>query len=111
MALAMAPDVVEIFVEPKTSADRERLDLALSSLAAEDPSFHFVTYHELCQTILKGAGEVQLENLVDRMRREFNVEFSVGAPQVAYRQTFAKAVEVDYTHKAQFGGSGQFGRV
>lgn len=111
MALAMAPDVVEIAVEPKTSADQERLDLALKRLAAEDPTFHFTTDHDLGQTIVKGAGELQLESLVDRLRREFNVEANVGAPQVAYRETLAKPVEVDYTHKAQFGGSGQFGRV
>ena len=107
----MTPHVVEIAVEPKTGADRERLDLALARLADENPSLHFTTDHELGQTILKGTGELQLENLVERIRREFKVEANVGAPQVAYRETLAKPVEVDYSHKAQFGASGQFGRV
>jgi elongation factor G len=111
MALAMAPDVVEIALEPKTSADQERLDLALKRLAAEDPSFQFTTDHDLGQTIVKGARELQLESFVDRMRREFKVEANVGAPQVAYRETLSRTVEVDYTHKVQFGGSAQFGRV
>jgi elongation factor G len=111
MALAMAPDVLEIAIEPKTSADQERLELALTHLAAEDPSFHFSTDHELGQTILKGASELELENLVARMSREFNVEANVGAPQVAYRETLAKPVELTYTHKKQSGGSGQFGEV
>jgi elongation factor G len=111
MALAMPPDVVEIALEPKTSADQDRLYLALTRLAAEDPSFHFTTDHESGQTILKGVGELELESLVARISREFKVEADVGAPQVAYRETLAKSVEVDYTHKEQFGGSGQFGRV
>jgi elongation factor G len=107
----MEPDVVEIAVEPKTSSDREKMAIALNQLAAEDPSFRVTTDHESGQTILKGAGELQLEILVDRMKREFKVEANVGAPQVAYRESLAKAVEVDYTHKKQSGGSGQFGRV
>ena len=111
MALAMAPDVVEIAIEPQTISDRERLDLALKRLAAENATFHFTTDHESGQTIVKAAGELQLEGLVDRLRREFNVEANVGAPQVAYRETLAKPVEVDHTHKTQFRGSGRFGRV
>jgi elongation factor G len=106
------PDpVIEVAVEPKTKADQERMGLALNRLAAEDPSFRVTTDHESGQTIIKGMGELHLEILVDRMKREFKVEANVGAPQVAYRESLAKAVEVDYTHKKQSGGSGQFGRV
>jgi elongation factor G len=107
----MAPDVVEIAVEPKTSADREKLNLALARLSAENPSFHCTTDLELGQTILRGAGELQLENLVERIRRQFNIEATVGAPQVAYRETLASAVAVDYTHKIQLSGTSEFGRV
>ena len=106
------PDpVIEVAVEPKTKADQEKMGLALSRLAAEDPSFRVTTDHESGQTIIKGMGELHLEILVDRMKREFKVEANVGAPQVAYRELLAKSVEVDYTHKKQSGGSGQFGRV
>jgi elongation factor G len=98
-------------VEPKTKADQEKMGLALARLAAEDPSFRVTTDHESGQTIIKGMGELHLEILVDRMKREFKVEANVGAPQVAYRESLAKAVDVDYTHKKQSGGSGQFGRV
>jgi elongation factor G len=106
------PDpVIEVAVEPKTKADQERMGLALARLAAEDPSFRVTTDHESGQTIIKGMGELHLEILVDRMKREFKVDANVGAPQVAYRESLAKAVEVDYTHKKQSGGSGQFGRV
>ncbi|HVM22921.1 MAG TPA: elongation factor G [Sphingomicrobium sp.] len=106
------PDpVIEVAVEPKTKADQEKMGLALSRLAAEDPSFRVTTDHESGQTIIKGMGELHLEILVDRMKREFKVEANVGAPQVAYRESLAKPVEVDYTHKKQSGGSGQFGRV
>ncbi len=106
------PDpVIELSVEPKTKADQERMGIALNRLAAEDPSFRVSTDHESGQTIIKGMGELHLDILVDRMKREFKVEANVGAPQVAYRESLARTVEVDYTHKKQSGGSGQFGRV
>ncbi len=106
------PDpVIELSVEPKTKADQERMGIALNRLAAEDPSFRVSTDHESGQTIIKGMGELHLDILVDRMKREFKVEANVGAPQVAYRESLAREVEVDYTHKKQSGGSGQFGRV
>ncbi len=106
------PDpVIELSVEPKTKADQEKMGIALSRLAAEDPSFRVSTDHESGQTIIKGMGELHLDILVDRMKREFKVEANVGAPQVAYRESLAKPVDVDYTHKKQSGGSGQFGRV
>jgi elongation factor G len=97
-------------VEPKTKADQEKMGMALNRLAAEDPSFR-VDRHESGQTIIKGMGELHLDIKVDRMKREFKVEANVGAPQVAYRETSPRKVEVDYTHKKQSGGSGQFGRV
>ncbi len=103
--------VIELSVEPKTKADQEKMGLALNRLAAEDPSFRVSTDHESGQTIIKGMGELHLEILVDRMRREFKVEANVGAPQVAYREYLAKPVDIDYTHKKQSGGTGQFGRV
>ncbi|MFN3516797.1 MAG: elongation factor G [Novosphingobium sp.] len=103
--------VIELSVEPKTKADQEKMGIALNRLAAEDPSFRVSTDHESGQTIIKGMGELHLEILVDRMRREFKVEANVGAPQVAYREYLAKPVDVDYTHKKQSGGTGQFGRV
>ena len=106
------PDpVIEVSVEPKTKADQEKMGVALNRLAREDPSFRVSTDHESGQTILKGMGELHLEIMVDRMRREFKVEANVGAPQVAYREYLAKKVDIDYTHKKQSGGSGQFGRV
>ncbi|MEQ1687555.1 MAG: elongation factor G [Sphingopyxis sp.] len=106
------PDpVIELSVEPKTKADQERMGIALNRLAAEDPSFRVSTDHESGQTIIKGMGELHLDILVDRMRREFKVEANVGAPQVAYRESLARKVDIDYTHKKQSGGSGQFGRV
>ena len=106
------PDpVIEVAVEPKTKADQEKMGTALHRLAQEDPSFRVSMDHESGQTIIKGMGELHLEIIVDRMRREFKVEANVGAPQVAYRESLKKAVEVDYTHKKQSGGSGQFGRV
>jgi elongation factor G len=106
------PDpVIELSVEPKTKADQERMGVALSRLAAEDPSFRVSTDHESGQTIIKGMGELHLDILVDRMKREFKVEANVGAPQVAYRESLAKPVELTYTHKKQSGGSGQFGEV
>ncbi|MEZ5708183.1 MAG: elongation factor G [Blastomonas sp.] len=103
--------VIELSVEPKTKADQEKMGVALNRLAAEDPSFRVSTDHESGQTIIKGMGELHLDILVDRMKREFKVEANVGAPQVAYRESLAKEVELDYTHKKQSGGSGQFGRV
>jgi len=103
--------VIELSVEPKTKADQEKMGVALNRLAAEDPSFRVSTDHESGQTIIKGMGELHLDILVDRMKREFKVEANVGAPQVAYREYLGKPVDVDYTHKKQSGGSGQFGRV
>ncbi|PKP65352.1 MAG: elongation factor G, partial [Alphaproteobacteria bacterium HGW-Alphaproteobacteria-9] len=103
--------VIELSVEPKTKADQEKMGIALNRLSAEDPSFRVSTDHESGQTIIKGMGELHLDILVDRMKREFKVEANVGAPQVAYREYLAREVEVDYTHKKQSGGSGQFGRV
>ena len=103
--------VIELSVEPKTKADQEKMGIALNRLAAEDPSFRVSTDHESGQTIIKGMGELHLDILVDRMKREFKVEANVGAPQVAYREYLAKPVELTYTHKKQSGGSGQFGEV
>jgi len=103
--------VIELSVEPKTKADQEKMGVALHRLAAEDPSFRVSTDHESGQTIIKGMGELHLDILVDRMKREFKVEANVGAPQVAYRESLGKAVDVDYTHKKQSGGSGQFARI
>ena len=103
--------VIEIAVEPKSKADQEKMSTALQRLAAEDPSFRVSVDHESGQTIIKGMGELHLDILVDRMKREFKVEANIGAPQVAYRETITKEVEVDYTHKKQSGGSGQFARI
>jgi elongation factor G len=106
------PDpVIELSVEPKTKADQEKMGIALNRLSAEDPSFRVSTDHESGQTIIKGMGELHLDIIVDRMRREFKVEANVGAPQVAYREYLARPVDIDYTHKKQSGGSGQFGRI
>jgi len=106
------PDpVIEIAVEPKTKGDQEKMGQALARLAAEDPSFRVAVDHESGQTIIKGMGELHLEIIVDRMKREFKVEANVGAPQVAYRETISRVAEVDYTHKKQTGGSGQYARV
>ena len=106
------PDpVIEIAVEPKTKADQEKMSLGLQRLAAEDPSFRVETDIESGQTIMKGMGELHLDILIDRLRREFKVEANIGAPQVAYRETIGHAVEHTYTHKKQSGGSGQFGEV
>lgn len=103
--------VIEVAVEPKTKADQEKMGLALSRLASEDPSFRVTSDIESGQTIIKGMGELHLDIIVDRMRREFKVEANVGAPQVAYRETITKKAEVDYTHKKQSGGAGQFARI
>ncbi|WP_366556370.1 elongation factor G [Aquibaculum sediminis] len=106
------PDpVIEVAVEPKTKTDQEKMGMALARLAQEDPSFRVTTDTESGQTVIKGMGELHLEILVDRMRREFKVDANVGAPQVAYRETITRQHEVDYTHKKQTGGSGQFARV
>ncbi len=106
------PDpVIEIAVEPKTKSDQEKMGVALQRLAAEDPSFRVSTDIESGQTILKGMGELHLDILVDRMRREFGVEANIGQPQVAYRERLSKEADIDYTHKKQTGGSGQFARV
>jgi len=106
------PDpVIEIAVEPKTKADQEKMSLGLQRLAAEDPSFRVETDIESGQTIMKGMGELHLDILVDRLKREFKVEANIGAPQVAYRETIGHEVEHTYTHKKQSGGSGQFGEV
>ncbi|MGY6412387.1 MAG: elongation factor G [Alkalilacustris sp.] len=103
--------VIEIAVEPKTKADQEKMAQALQRLAAEDPSFRVETDIESGQTIMKGMGELHLDILVDRMKREFKVEANIGAPQVAYRETISREAEIDYTHKKQTGGTGQFARV
>ncbi|MET4127439.1 elongation factor G [Roseovarius sp. MBR-6] len=103
--------VIEIAVEPKTKNDQEKMSAALARLAAEDPSFRVETDIESGQTIMKGMGELHLDILVDRMKREFKVEANIGAPQVAYRETISHEVEHTYTHKKQSGGSGQFAEV
>jgi elongation factor G len=106
------PDpVIEIAVEPKTKADQEKMSQGLARLAAEDPSFRVETDIESGQTIMKGMGELHLDILVDRLKREFKVEANIGAPQVAYRETISREVEHSYTHKKQSGGSGQFAEV
>ena len=103
--------VIEVAVEPKTKVDHEKMGIALGRLAQEDPSFRVTNDEESGQTIIKGMGELHLEILVDRMKREFKVEANFGAPQVAYRETISKSTDVDYIHKKQSGGAGQFARV
>jgi elongation factor G len=103
--------VIELAVEPKSKADQEKLGVALSKLAAEDPSFRVSTDHETGQTILKGMGELHLDIKVDILRRTYKVDANVGAPQVAYREKLGKAATIDYTHKKQTGGTGQFARI
>ncbi len=106
------PDpVIEIAVEPKSKADQEKMGEALGRLAKEDPSFRVTSDEESGQTIIKGMGELHLDIIVDRMKREFKVEANIGAPQVAYRETILGSAEADYTHKKQSGGAGQFARV
>ncbi len=106
------PDpVIEVAVEPKTKGDQEKMGVALSRLAQEDPSFQVSTDVESGQTVIKGMGELHLDIIVDRMKREFKVDANVGAPQVAYRETITRQAEIDYTHKKQTGGSGQFARM
>ncbi|VAX05275.1 Translation elongation factor G [hydrothermal vent metagenome] len=106
------PDpVISVAVEPKTKVDQEKMGIALNRLAQEDPSFRVRSDEESGQTVISGMGELHLDILVDRMRREFGVEANVGAPQVAYRESIAREAHIDYTHKKQSGGSGQFGRI
>jgi elongation factor G len=106
------PDpVIEIAVEPKSKNDQEKMSAGLQRLAAEDPSFQVSSDPESGQTIMRGMGELHLDILVDRLKREFKVEANIGAPQVAYRETITREAEIDYTHKKQSGGSGQFARV
>ena len=106
------PDpVIEVAVEPRTKADQEKLSSALNKLAAEDPSFRVGVDAESAQTVIKGMGELHLEIIVDRLKREFKVDANVGAPQVAYRETITRTNEVDYTHRKQTGGAGQFARI
>ena len=106
------PDpVIELAVEPKSKADQDKMSLALQRLAAEDPSFRVSSDVETGQTIIKGMGELHLDIIVDRMKREFKVEANVGAPQVAYRETITKKTEINYTHKKQSGGAGQFAKI
>ena len=103
--------VIEIAVEPKTKADQEKMGRALGRLAAEDPSFRVASDEESGQTIIKGMGELHLDIIVDRMKREFKVEANIGQPQVAYRETIKVPSDIDYTHKKQSGGAGQFARI
>ena len=103
--------VIEMAVEPKTKGDQEKMGLALAKLAAEDPSFYVSTDEESGQTIIKGMGELHLDIKVDILRRQHKIDVNVGAPQVAYRETITKSTEIDYTHKKQTGGTGQFARV
>ncbi|MFZ9447842.1 MAG: elongation factor G [Alphaproteobacteria bacterium] len=106
------PDpVIEVAIEPKTKADQEKMSAALVKLAQEDPSFRVSTDQESGQTILKGMGELHLDIKVDILKRTYKVEANVGAPQVAYRETISKVAEIDYTHKKQSGGSGQYARI
>ncbi|HJO97590.1 MAG TPA: elongation factor G, partial [Rhodospirillales bacterium] len=106
------PDpVIEVAVEPKTKIDQEKMATALTRLAAEDPSFRVSSDPESGQTVIKGMGELHLEVLVDRMQREFRVDANVGPPQVAYRETISRTTEIDYIHKKQTGGAGQYARV
>lgn len=103
--------VIKVAVEPKTKGDQQKMSEALIKLASEDPSFRFSRDEETGQTVIEGMGELHLEIIVDRMKREFSVECNVGAPQVSYREAITQAAEVDYTHKKQSGGSGQYARI
>merc|ERR1712125_214173 len=103
--------VIKVSVEPKTKADQQKMGEALAKLAAEDPSFRFARDEESGQTVIEGMGELHLEIIVDRMKCEFNVEANVGAPSVSYREAITQSAEIDYTHKKQSGGSGQYARV
>lgn len=111
-SMSFPAPVIEVAIEPKTKADQEKLGLAIQKLAEEDPTFRTEQNQETGQTVIKGMGELHLDILVDRMKREFNVEANVGKPQVAYRETIKKTVERhDFTHKKQTGGSGQFAKI
>jgi len=111
-SMSFPAPVIHVAIEPKTKADQQKLSTAIQRLAEEDPSFQVRTDEDTGQTVISGMGELHLEILVDRMKREFKVDANVGKPQVAYRETITKKVEkVEYTHKKQTGGSGQFGRV
>ncbi|MBX3089571.1 MAG: elongation factor G [Cryobacterium sp.] len=111
-SMSFPEPVIEVAIEPKTKADQEKLGVAIQKLAEEDPTFRTEQNQETGQTVIKGMGELHLDILVDRMKREFNVEANVGKPQVAYRETIKRAVEKhDYTHKKQTGGSGQYAKV
>ncbi|RZI46244.1 elongation factor G [Candidatus Finniella inopinata] len=103
--------VIEIAIEPKTKADQEKMGVALARLASEDPSFRVTSDQETGQTVIKGMGELHLEIKVDILKREYKVDANIGAPQVAYRETITKLAEIDYTHKKQSGGAGQFARI
>merc|ERR1719160_254616 len=103
--------VIKVSVEPKTKSDNDKMTTALIKLAAEDPSFRFSRDEESGETIIEGMGELHLEIICDRMQREFKVECSIGAPQVAYREAITKTATVEYTHKKQSGGSGQFAKI
>lgn len=103
--------VIEVAVEPKTKADMEKMGMALSRLVGEDPSLRIMTDQESGQTVLKGMGELHLEIIIDRLKREFKVEANVGVPKVAYREAISKSFVMDYTHKKQSGGAGQFARI
>jgi elongation factor G len=103
--------VIDIAVEPKSKADQEKMGVALNRLAAEDPTFRVKSDEESGQTIISGMGELHLDILIDRMKREFKVEANIGQPQVAYREAITQKVDHDYTHKKQSGGSGQFARI
>src|SRR5215813_13620707 len=106
------PDpVIELAIEPKSKADQEKMGSALGRLVQEDPTFRVATDPETGQTVIKGMGELHLEIKVDILKRTYKVDANVGAPQVAYRETLSKAVTIDYTHKKQTGGSGQFAEV
>ena len=107
----MPPVLIELAIEPKSKADQEKMGQALGRLVQEDPAFHVSTDPETGQTVIKGMSEAQLELVIERLQREFGIAINVGAPQVAYRETFGRRSEVDYTHKKQSGGSGQFARV
>jgi elongation factor G len=111
-SMSFPEPVISVAIEPKTKGDQEKLGLAIQKLAEEDPTFRVMNDPETGQTVISGMGELHLDILVDRMRREFKVEANVGKPQVAYRETIKRVVERhDYTHKKQTGGSGQFAKI
>ena len=111
MSGSVSPHVLEIAIEPKSKADQEKLGVALGKMVAEDPSFTVYTDPESGQTIMKGMGELHLDIKVDILRRTYKVDANIGAPQVAYRESLGRRTEIDYTHKKQTGGTGQFARV